>query len=374
MKHVICPVCGNRCIKYGKNKSGSQRWYCKNCSSSVTPKIENSSKQLNIFLKWLFGKQAQREMPGEGRTFRRKTNQFWDIWTLPPKVEEPRNVVYVDGIYIGRKACILVCCDDKHVLGWYLCRYENSRAWKTLMSRIAEPRIVVSDGGTGFAKALKKAWPNAKHQRCLFHVFCQVRRYTTNRPKTAAGIELYALAKDLLHLETKDEKEKWVDRFVEWMKKYNSFLSELTYDEYGNSRYTHERLIKAQKSILRLLNEGTMFTYFDEELRSEIKKIPRTNNQIEGGINSRLREMLRLHRGLSVEKRIKAVFWWCYMHSPEPLSASEILKVMPTDKSIAEIYQKMTNQEKLSGLIPEWGDAIVWSELHHSGEYPSYWD
>lgn len=374
MKYVICPVCGNRCIKYGKNKSGSQRWYCKTCSSSVTPKIENSSKQLKIFLKWLFGKQAQKEMPGEGRTFRRKTNEFWNIWTLPPKVEEPRDVVFVDGIYIGRKACILVCCDDKNVLGWYLCRYENARAWKTLMSRIAEPRVVVSDGGTGFAKALKKSWPSAKHQRCLFHVFCQVKRYTTNRPKTAAGIELYALAKDLLHLETNNDKEIWVSRFINWMKKYNSFLSQLTYDEYGNSRYTHERLIKAQRSLMRLLKEGTMFTYLDKELIAELDKIPRTNNQIEGGINSRLREMLRLHRGLSVEKRIKAVFWWCYMHSPEPLSASEILRVMPTDKSIAEIYKKMTYQEKLSGLIPDWGDAVVWSELHHSGEYPSYWD
>ena len=373
MKHVVCPICGNVCIKYGKNKSGSQRWFCKNCSSIYTPKIDNSSKQLHIFLKWLFGKQAQKEMPGDGRSFRRKTSRFWDIWPLPPKIETQRDVVYVDGIYLGRKVCILICCDEKHVLGWYLCRYENARAWKTLMSRIAEPVMVVSDGGTGFTKALRKAWPKAKHQRCLFHVFCQIKRYTTSKPKTAAGIELYVLAKDLLHLETKEDKDNWVTRFIEWMQKYNRFLSQLTYDEYGNSRYTHERLIKAQNSVMRLLKEGTMFTYFDEQLKNDLDRIPRTNNQIEGGINSRLREMLRVHRGLSVERRIKAVFWWCYMHSPEPLSASEILKVMPTDKSIADIYRKMTNQEKLSGSIPDWGDAIVWSELHNSGEYPSYW-
>lgn len=217
-------------------------------------------------------------------------------------------------------------------------------------------------------------WPKAKHQRCLFHVFCQVKRYTTSRPRTAAGIELYALAKDLLHLKTKVEKEEWINRFIEWMKRYNKFLSQLTYDEYGNSRYTHERLIKAQRSIVKLIKEETMFTYMDDDLKREIGKIPTTNNQIEGGINSRLREMLRIHRGLSVEKRIKAVFWWCYMHSPEPLSATDILKVMPTDKSIADIYKKMTNQEKMSGIIPDWGDAIVWSELHTSGEYPSYWD
>ena len=90
-----------------------------------------------------------------------------------------------------------------------------------------------------------------------------------------------------------------------------------------------------------------------------ISDLPSTNNLIEGGINARLRAMLREHRGLSIERRIKAVFWWCYMHSPKPLSAYEILNSMPTDKSIADVYKKMTRQEKLSGTIPDWGDAIV---------------
>lgn len=293
---------------------------------------------------------------------------------MPPKIESKREVVYVDGIYMGRKACILICCDDKHVLGWYLCRYEHSGAWKALMTRIAEPKIVVSDGGTGFVKALKKVWPNAKHQRCIFHIFCQVKRYTTSRPKTAAGIELYIMARDLLHLKSKEDTEKWTERFIEWVKKYNSFLSQMTCDEYGNKRPTHERLLKAQRSILRLLKEGTMFTYLDKDLIGEIGKIPSTNNQIEGGINAGLREMLRNHRGMSVERRIKAVYWWCYMHSPDPLSASEILKIMPTDKSISDIYKRMSPRDKLEESIPQWGDAIVWNELHRSADYPVYWD
>ena len=243
-----------------------------------------------------------------------------------------------------------------------------------MLSRIAEPVVVVSDGGTGFRKAVKKAWPNTKVQRCVFHVFCQIRRYTTNKPNTAAGIELYALAKELLHVGSQFDADRWVDSFVSWTSRYNRFLSQMTYDENGNSRPTHERLLKAQHSIVRLLNEGTLFTYLDEKLEDEIGVIPSTNNQIEGGINSRLRAMLREHRGLSVERRIKAVFWWCYMHSPRPLSVSEILSSMPTDKSIAEIYRKMTQQEKLSGAIPDWGDAIVWNELHRSGNYPESWD
>ena len=374
MKQVKCQVCGGICIKYGKNKSGSQRWFCKQCGAINTPKIDNSTKQLEIFLDWLFGKQTQREMPGEGRTFRRKTSKFWDLWPLPPVIEGKRDVLYVDGIYLGRKACVLICCDEKNVLGWYLCRYEQSKAWIALLSRIAEPLMVVSDGGTGFGKALRKVWPHAKLQRCVFHVFSQVKRYTTSKPKTAAGIELYALSKDLLHIEKKNEIDRWIHRFIDWMAKYNRFLSQRTYDENGNSRPTHERLIKAQQSLLKLIKEGTMFTYLDEDLRDQIDNLPSTNNLIEGGINARLRAMLREHRGLSIERRIKAVFWWCYMHSPKPLSASEILDVMPSDKSIAEIYKKMTRQEKLSGTIPDWGDAIVWHELHKSGEYPNAWD
>ena len=242
------------------------------------------------------------------------------------------------------------------------------------MSRIAEPTLVVSDGGKGFKKALKKVWPHAKHQRCLFHVFSQVRRYTTTKPKTLAGAELYALAKRLLHLKTKSEADKWTDEFLDWTRRHHKFLSQMSQDESGNLRATHERLLKAQKSLSLLIKEGTLFTYLNKDLIAEMGKVPSTNNQIEGGINARLRDLLRNHRGLSIERRIKVVFWWCYMHSPRPLPVSEILKVMPTDKSIAAIYQKIFEREKRTSSIPTWGDAVVWGELHKSSKFQNYWD
>ena len=49
-------------------------------------------------------------MPGEGRTFRRNTVEFWEIWPMPPKIDIPSDVVYVDGIYaplVGR-----ICMDQ----------------------------------------------------------------------------------------------------------------------------------------------------------------------------------------------------------------------------------------------------------------------
>ena len=60
MKRVICPVCGSGCSKYGKTNAGTQRWFCGNCKMAFSPKIDNLTKQLNIFLKWLFSKDIQK--------------------------------------------------------------------------------------------------------------------------------------------------------------------------------------------------------------------------------------------------------------------------------------------------------------------------
>ena len=93
---------------------------------AFTVKINNLSKELNLFLNWLFSIDIQADMPGKGRTFRRKTTKFWSIWPLPPKVEEVHDVVYLDGIYLARNLCVLICCNDTHVLGWYVYRYEHA--------------------------------------------------------------------------------------------------------------------------------------------------------------------------------------------------------------------------------------------------------
>ncbi len=47
-------------------------------------------------------------MPGQGHTFRRQIADFWQIWPMPPKIETSRDVVFVDGIYLAKKACILI--------------------------------------------------------------------------------------------------------------------------------------------------------------------------------------------------------------------------------------------------------------------------
>ena len=65
MNQINCPICGNKCVKAGKTKAGTQRWLCKKCKTSLTHKIDNDSKELQIFLDWLFGKETQSIMPGK---------------------------------------------------------------------------------------------------------------------------------------------------------------------------------------------------------------------------------------------------------------------------------------------------------------------
>ena len=292
---------------------------------------------------------------------------------MPPKIEEPRSVTYVDGMHLGRKAVVLIASDERHVPGWHLCRAENSRGWPALTQRMAAPEVVASDGGDGFPRALRKTWPHAHHQRCVFHALSQVKRHTTSKPRTQAGAELCGLAKAPPGITTLKEARGWVEAFLTSSERWGDFLSERTKAEEGRRVLTHERLVKARRSLARLINAGTLLTYLDPRLERPAP-LPATSNRIGGGANAQPRAVLRDHRGLSVERRLKAIFWWCHMHGPSPLPAAEILRVMPTDSSIRAICERLDQQDKLQGTVPQRGDAIVWSELHRSEPYRMDWD
>lgn len=65
--------------------------------------INNMIHDFKHFIQWLFGKAVQKSMPGDGCGFRRKISKFWKIWPMPPKIESPMDVVYVDGIYAAMR-------------------------------------------------------------------------------------------------------------------------------------------------------------------------------------------------------------------------------------------------------------------------------
>lgn len=353
-------------MKNGKTKAGTQRWRCGSCGASSVRKIGSQAKALAMFTKWLLGKPAQRELPIPARTFRHKTARFWSLWPILPACDEVHHVVYMDGIWLVRnRAVILIACTDDHVIGCHLAKSENSKDWGCLMQRIAPPDVLVCDGGGGIGKAMRAFWPKTKMQRCTFHAFCQVRRCTTTRPKTQAGVDLYAIAKDLMHVKDNTEAAIWMARFQSWCTDYEAFLKERN-DKGG---YVHERLRKARRALTELCNAGTLFTYLEEEVVAE-GVVPSTSNKIEN-LNGRIRRMLSLHCGMNIEHRIKAVFWFCYMESESPISAARMLKEFPTDDDVKRWRFEAAKQKGDNSDEPaRWGEGLVWSEFHHSTPYP----
>lgn len=89
---------------------------------------------------------------------------------------------------------------------------------------------------------------------------------------------------------------------MSWKIRHKVFLAERTIDEYGTIRPKHERLIKADNPLIKLINKQLLFTYLGESLGGVC---PATNNRIDGGINAQLRVMLRNHHRMSIERRIK---------------------------------------------------------------------
>lgn len=128
MKAVYRPHCGGRTKRNGRTSSGSQRWRYTACDASTTLRYDDTAARLEEFLGWLLSKDSQTMMPGGGRSFRRRTAEFREVWPMPVPGGELHRVLHVDGIRVARELVVLICCGGERVVSWYMARSENSRA------------------------------------------------------------------------------------------------------------------------------------------------------------------------------------------------------------------------------------------------------
>ena len=152
-----CPACGRVMTRYGHSASGAQRWRCSLCNISQVSRINSAAKHLDEFLAWLLGRRRQVDLPGGGRSFRRRCEPLWQLWPFSPIVDEVHEVIFVDGIHLGRGAVVFIAQTPDCVLGWYAVRSENSRAWGALVSRIAPPALVVTDGAASSPQRVRRS-------------------------------------------------------------------------------------------------------------------------------------------------------------------------------------------------------------------------
>ncbi len=352
----------------GTTKAGTKRWRCPKCGASSVRKHDKAAKQLAAFLRWLLSKDAvAADLETSRATFWRKTAWAWRIWPIAPSTGEVHGVVFLDGIWLRRKAVVLIAVAGGHVVGWHLAQTECAAAWAALMLRIPAPKMLVSDGSSGLAKAASLVWPGTRIQRCTFHAANQVKRCTTLKPKLEAGVELLGIANRLKDAKNAESAAAWLVEYGEWCTRWASFLREYTVKD-GKRVYTHERLRKARRGLSKLVKDRTLFTFVEMQ-QERGGEWPSTNNAVES-VNARLRDMLRHHRGLPLLHRIKAIFWWCYMHTESPLPAAEILRVMPTDSEVDGLFAAASKQgKKDDGAPEEYGSGIDWNEFHMPTRY-----
>lgn len=320
-KSTSCLVCGAGLVKNGRTAAGTQRWRCSHCGASSVRKRDDVTRrhQLTAFLTWLVGKQSQAEIDGlTGRSFRHATRWCWGVQPRLGPATTIHHQVLIDGIWIG-SWCLLIAVTDKlEVLAWQWCGGESTAAWTALLERLPAPAVVVCDGGTGIASAVRRVWPETKIQRCLFHVQMNIRRHLTLNPRTDAGRRLRTLSLELSDVREPEDVITWRLKLEAWWQAYGHLTKERSYD--GRKWwFTHDRLRKAWQLLSRLTRDGTLFTYIDYGNA-------RTTSPLEGGINSGIRHVLRAHRGMTEDHMKRAAEWFLTLHEIPLERAHELIQ------------------------------------------------
>ena len=191
---------------------------------------------------------------------------------------------------------------NKYVIGFGLADYESSNNWKNFLKNFHQPQYIVCDGQNGLIRAIKSLWFNTKIQRCLFHVWMNVKQKLTMNPETQAGQELLGLSKKLLKIKSIDQASDWQNNFKTWKDKYHNFINEKSINpETGEVWFTHARLRSAAFNLNKLILNKTLFNFLEN---NEVKSM---NNVLEGGINSPIRHLLNCHRGTNFVGQQKIV-------------------------------------------------------------------
>ena len=338
-------TCGKTGVKKnGTTTSGAIRWRCNNCGASWSNIRDDISHAalFDKFVNWLVGKQTQSQASptGSDRTWRAKIEWCWRVSPVIPITGEVCDYIQIDGTYLPYGWCLLVAQTRGKILRiqWY--QRENATAYKALLQRLPPPLLVLTDGNAGALRAISEVWPDTVVQRCLVHVKRNICAQTTRTPKLDAHKTLWGLAQNLVKITTLDQADEWIGQLQEFHNIYGKWLGEKTYRSEvlpdnvptwvrPNQEwwYTHQNARKAYNLLATQTRKGTLFAFLNPSLQAQATSpLPSTTNALEGDINAQIKALIRSHRGLSENHMRRAVEWWCYLHSGNPVIPHLLIK------------------------------------------------
>lgn len=309
-----CPSCQKPMQHWGIHPSGTVRWRCKICGKNgVRTRNDHRDKQRrSLFVSWITSKKTLKELALHSRvTVQTLSTWFRPYWEHPPRpqITGTTQHLVLDATSVAPRECMVLIAGDATAgkpVSWMPVHRENLEVWSRFLRQLSlaytEPSVVICDGQRGLLRAIREVWPRVKIQRCLIHVIRQASVWLTQHPKSRAGEQLLALVNQLSSIRTKRQKRRWIRAFFAWTRKHESFLKERTYGPNNRWWYTHRKLRGTQSLIQNAIPD--LFHFVRDP------SIPRTSNHVEGGINARLKELLRCHRGMNLTKKLALVSWY----------------------------------------------------------------
>jgi transposase-like protein len=185
-------------------------------------------------------------------------------------------------------------------------KYESSENWMKLFRLIDICYAIVCDGQKGMLLAIRRRWPHIWVQRCLVHIHRNIISKISKHPETEAGEYMLSLVNWLLDIRTEREANLWIQSFNIIYEKYRSFIDEWHVDRDANGKIVkrwrkHKKLRSAYRELDNEIHNQTLFVYLINP------NVPKTTNDVEGGINKQIRKLLGDHCGLTFKKQKKLV-------------------------------------------------------------------
>jgi len=271
---------------------------CANCGKQFVGGIRINSALL--WDEYQKGKQTYNQLSKKYGYSIRTIQRKLDLHKIQnPPVTGKKVVVLMDTTYWGHSFGVMLFKDawtKANLLKYYVKNETNAlyiKGIEEIRSLDFEVLTLVSDG----RKGLTNSFGDLPMQMCQFHQSAIIRRYLTKNPKLDASKELI----EIVNLMKQTDKESFSGSLDLWFQKWESFLNERTVNEdTQKSVYTHKKLRSAYRSLKT--NLPWLFKWYDNlDL-----KIPNTTNAIDGHFSD-LKNKLRNHNGLSIERKMKFI-------------------------------------------------------------------
>jgi len=223
------------------------------------------------------------------------------------KIRKPREVTLViDATFFGKRSSkfgLIVAKDIelKEPIAYNFIESETKEVYLNLIAQIYAKGFIIKavtlDGKPGIFSLFK----DIPIQMCHFHMKAIITRKLTKNPKLQPSIELKRITSYL----GSTSACRFEYMLSSWHKRHKEFLNEKVEDESKRGwHYKHRRLRSAYRSLKNFL--PYLFTY----QKYPNLNIPTTTNFLDGGCFSPLKNLLKVHRGISKKMKSKIIIYF----------------------------------------------------------------